>query len=802
MKITKDFFKHVPREKQQAVLERLQSFSQRIAEANVFRDIPKGFWIRKVAGTNIYKFRVNSGDRILFTFNDDGTVTYLSFETHDNQIRAAKNLTSEQNLTNLQINFTHYENETIDEVIDEYVHYELASKLIQIEQNEVLEDEYITLMIEDEQLAKDQIIFTREQFDCLKAHDTFTIILGCAGSGKTNIALRKIQLLQDYHPVDYVTHSPYLMNDMKIRYEATQTNNNVNFYSLAELFEQALNSSYSVIYEEDFYNWLISSRLQSITSLLPEELYAEISTVLKGETTDKIMSEQQYMQLEGPLTRSLKREVYHISRLYERWLIQNNYVDLNDLAYHVLTANVSYDHYIIIDEIQELTKKQLASVSQLLNQQQNALFLGDTYQALSNYLFHSDALKSQLTQTEKIYNFRQMNKNFRSGDYIIDLLNHIKAIQKLDTPHKETLYEVAIRPSAKPKIMIGTLPDFAYTNIGDDIDAIIIVPTFEEKKNFLQKGIQRVFTMKEVQGLQYKRVYCYNLLQYVHASKNRNTPFLNLFFNSLYVATSRAIFDIVFIEEKENDLLDASLFDVISGDHLVITKTNNILKWLDEGKKLERLGKFLQAIDAYKKANASGDVSRCKAILNRKSNNIHVQNYTTVIKFDFALDSPKKIQQVLEKLREYNLQLKGSTRSYRQLTSGKIEYENLYISSMTIEEISKQLFSLHNIAHVNRHSLVLCGVLYEQNEPISLAAKWRIQNAENYGLHCHFTKEGNVQIKPLSMPNETKLGALRKKFYGKDSIFSPLKDGLKLGELIEQAPKNLSADDILNDILS
>ncbi|MEK4129733.1 AAA family ATPase [Solibacillus sp. FSL W8-0474] len=799
MKITKDFFKHVPREKQQAVLDRLQSFSEQIIAANVFHSIPKGFWIRKVAGTNIYKFRVNIGDRILFTFNDDRTVTFLSFETHDNQIRAAKNVTAFQQVTDFQIYLGQYENDMVDEAIDDYVKYELASKLMQIEQDEVLEDEYISLVIEDEQLRKQQAVFTREQFECLNVLADNTIILGCAGSGKTNIALRKIAMLAPYEPTDYVTHSQYLMNDVKQYYKANTSDHQVRFYSLAAYFAEALQQSYIVIYEEDFYRWYKTSNFHQLTSLLPEEVHAEIYSVIKGSMVEKIASEQQYMQRKSNLTTALKREIYFIACQYERWLSQNKYVDLNDLAYFVLERKVTIKRYLIVDEIQELTLKQLTALLQLLAQRK-ALFLGDTEQALTNHLFTTDSVTTQLTNNNKHFVLRQMNKNFRSGDQIIDVLNNVKTL----IPQPSIAHEIAVRQSDKPKLFVGSLDETMFETISNDPEAIIIVPTFEDKEQFLSLGIQRVFTVKEVQGLQYKRVYCYNLLRFVSDSQMRSTPFHHLFFHSLYVAASRAVFELVFIEEEYNtQLLKPELLMPTQTLQSLDQTVQHLEQWLEEGQKLERLGKFVQAIDAYKKANDSKAVERCKAMVDRQLNYNHTQNYRTVIKFDFVVDCAEKIEQVLQQFAQLGVQLKGATQSFHRLENGRIEFENLYISStMKAAQISDKLFALHNLSDVNRQSLVLCGVLYEQDEPISIATKWNLQNAYDYGLCCTFTADGTVQIEPRHMPAESNLVRLKKSIYEKDPLFNGLYEKTKLIQLIETSQKNQSADDILDDIFS
>ncbi|MDF9840773.1 MULTISPECIES: hypothetical protein [unclassified Paenibacillus] len=203
VKIRKNFMKDVPMEKQEIVKSKIDYFSKMLPDKKTLSEIPKGFWVRNVRGTDIYKFRVNSGDRILFKYeqmNGEETLVLLSFQTHDRQIRAAKSITAYSEVLDYTINEDAYENEPVDKEIDDYVVAEVYSHLESIRQEIIFEDEYINLAVEyDEQQTN---ILSLQQFECLTEVSQPVIIFGCAGSGKTNIALRKLLeqcLVQQYH---------------------------------------------------------------------------------------------------------------------------------------------------------------------------------------------------------------------------------------------------------------------------------------------------------------------------------------------------------------------------------------------------------------------------------------------------------------------------------------------------------------------------------------------------------------------------------------------------------------------------
>ena len=69
--IRENFFKNIKKEKISEIEKNLNYFYQEILKnINNIRNIPKGFWIKKINGLeNRYEFRVNNGDRIFFSLD-------------------------------------------------------------------------------------------------------------------------------------------------------------------------------------------------------------------------------------------------------------------------------------------------------------------------------------------------------------------------------------------------------------------------------------------------------------------------------------------------------------------------------------------------------------------------------------------------------------------------------------------------------------------------------------------------------------------------------------------------------------
>lgn len=108
---------------------------------------------RRIVGTNIYKFRVNSGDRILFQYiedEDENRILFLDFCNHDSQIRTAKNQVLCMSTVGLEINDKYeYKEDDFDKEIDEEINNDIYGRLETLKQNSVIEDEYICVSIDE-----------------------------------------------------------------------------------------------------------------------------------------------------------------------------------------------------------------------------------------------------------------------------------------------------------------------------------------------------------------------------------------------------------------------------------------------------------------------------------------------------------------------------------------------------------------------------------------------------------------------------------------------------------------------------
>lgn len=734
MKIAKNFYKNVPIEKRKIIHNKLNNFAKIIIKSRVFSDIPNGYWIRRVAGTDIYKFRINRGDRILFRF-DKGTIIFLSYETHDNQILSAK-LISHVDLDQYEIKMEEYEDEVIDIKIDQYVEQELLSKLYIIEQQDVLDDEYISLMIKNPLLNTPNVL-TREQFECLTLQNRIIIVHGCAGSGKTSIAIRKLLLNEEMTiPTVYVSHTPFLMNE--VRESVSLFNNRVqyiSFCSLQQLYENVLQEKYNVVNLQDFSNWYKRNELQNeLYPFSPQEIFIEINTVIKGESQEKeLLSMNEYLSSNSFLSIAEKKYMYFISNLYQQWLQSNEYVDLNDLATLVLKERGNQIS-VIVDEMQELTLKQLDSIIHLSIKPGQLMLLGDHYQAFMNYKFSIERLKKHLIELGMVFQVIAITKNFRSSHETVMLLNAVKKTKQNLYPSSIYKKDCAVYEGGIPKLL--KKPDKLQrlaNQINQNPNAIVIVENIAEKEKLKQLYFDRVFLIDEIQGLQYIDVFCFNMLQSISENlrlkedQDKWAQLNSLYYNHIYLAASRSIQNLYLIEEEESGFLIDSYMSYFEEINLDILLSETIIEtatqdWYEEGQRLKLLGKYEQAIDAFTKADAAKEIRLCKNLLVRSRDYNYLQKYEAVLKFELYIKDEYQLIELLTILEEqYDIRMVGNIFAFVTKKDGFILSRSYYLEpNSTISERGKELFSLINYDYAKKNTLFIVGCFYRGNEPVHL----------------------------------------------------------------------------------
>lgn len=817
MKIAKDFFKHVPIEKRKIVQNKLSQFAEAIIKSKVFSDVPKGFWIRKIIGTNIYKFRVNSGDRILFRFEEStGSIIFISYETHDDQVRSARSF-QDVDIEAFEINVAEYVDGEIDIKIDHYAKQELLSKLYVIEQQDVIDEEYISLLIENPLLHTSNVL-TREQYECLTVREKIVIILGCAGSGKTSIGIRKLLLHEELAvPTIYVSHSSYLMNAVKETFFTyTKKAKHISFYSLQQLYEHVLQKKIVVVSLQDFLKWYEQNQLHNEQiALTPEAIFLEINTVIKGEAKQKaLLGLDEYLASTSCLSINEKRFVYFIASLYQQWLQTNDYVDLNDMATMVLKEKAQYIS-LIVDEMQELTKKQLDSIIHLTIAPNHLMILGDYHQVLLNYKFSIEQLKQHLAEKALPYQILSIMKNFRSGSKTVKLLNEIKHLKQSYYPSNIHEKEKAIRESTLPKVVVDPKKlQHLATHINQNANAIVIVANANEKQYIKQFGFDRIFLIDEVQGLQYSDVYCINIMKINNGhlklleTTSKHAQLESVYFNQLYIAASRSIEHLCFIEEETTPLLDAympyleqtNLDAILCGP---FTETSRE-EWLQEGLQLKLLGKYEQAIDAFIKAGSYEEIRLCEDLQARAKNYDHLQEYETILKFGWHIQDAQQLITCLTVLeKQYGIQMIGNISYFVTKMDGGILYRQHYLSpSSSVEERGNGIYSLIDYDYALKHTLFISGCFYKGNEPIHINEVFKADDTNFRDLLILFNNH-EITIEAMNLAYQH---SIKEQYHNFDQQRYPDLPGLLATFNVdvhrEKAEHKKSAKDFLDDIFS
>ncbi|WP_341518289.1 UvrD-helicase domain-containing protein [Bacillus paramobilis] len=763
MKVTRTFIQDIPIEKKKLVLRKIKEFESRLLESRSLADIPGGFWIRKVYGTEIYKFRINTGDRILFKYIDD-TILFISFQKHDTQIRAAKAYKEQlHQIINLQIDEQQYEQvDEQDEKTDLYIAQEAQIFLANMQQEIVIEDEYIALFVEENDLQK-MYYLSSEQYGCLMELQKPVVVFGCAGSGKTMIAIQKCLLNKELglHTV-YMTNSNAIINKTKSMFEQySDTSANIEFITFRELCALKLNIRLeNIIQFKEFYKWIehnaIIDKAFSISVL---EIWIEINTLIKGEVyRDPFLKKEDYFNNTSLVSVDMKQKVYKIAEQYQQWLNSNGYYDDNDVATMLLNKNIKFlFDYFIYDEVQELSKRQLKSLMHCI-QINNMMLLGDVHQCIYTYHFNMDFLKKELFEKRHRLSEHFIDKNYRNPFEIVEWINKLKELASTkfkSYDSKFMLDQIAISFGSRPYVVhnLDNVKQF-FEKVDHDINSIIIVADEHEKEVLQQSGLAvgRVFTISEVRGLEYRNVYTYNIMTHYKdiwektlKIRGKAEELYRVYYNMLYIVVTRAKSNIYFLE-NESTVVEELLSSYFNYDENLIfpfdEKEHEASEWLVEALKLQKLEKYEQAAKAFEKAGDFEQAKDCLQAFDLQLNYNYGCEQTSYITIQSNIITQKQIIRVLRHLKEtYNVMIGGYLQIYvMYLHPLQYRIDIEYISpDYTLDQVAQLIMKSYSRGYVRQNYLALRVHFRQENEIINLSD--RIKNGE--GKDLSFTFERN-----------------------------------------------------------
>ena len=765
--IRDNFFKSVPKEKFETVVSNLKYFYNEIERnSENIKNIPKGFWIKKLAGSkNRFEFRVNNGDRIFFSLNKRGDeeekITFILYSSHDHGVRNTKRA-GIQLVKDFEILKENFEPSKEDEL----------DKKIFLDYNNV-----ITYEVKDDsffKLNRDSRYFyyylNDEQYETIISQPP-VFVVGSAGSGKSTITLRKILNIEEHNSVynfekiGYFTGNSYLKDNLLEQYNFFRDKSKAEiseFYTLKEFYRKEFGiDTRKIIGFKKFMEFLSFSYPNRKKFKVEDyNIYFEIIGIIKGlmiqngadnwekDLNISLISLEEYKKLSkkySVLDENLKTEIYKIALKYEEWKEKNGLYDVNDLAVMGIKSRKKFD-FVLVDEVQDLTETEIFFLTTLVKNPENIVFAGDIHQMVNFNSFSFDRLKNLYYKNKINYSFSILTKNYRSSEDIVKLANYLTDLRKkyIGNLGMDDYKEGAV--SEEGNIELSSVNSSIMEKYQKDVNSAIVVSDDEERNRIFDTyGIKhRIFTVEEIKGLEYKNIICCNLIsknlwawKKILSGNVKQDQRYRKYFNLFYVGITRARKNLVIMEDclEDNILLKniKSFINIESSEKQNTKEKTGELEnisfsskeeWLSEGIKLYKLEKFDEAQYAFEQ----GDYPTWIA---ERETEIDIENgdYKTAIE-KIEKGNFKKPDIYFQKLIIDNIMEKENyVKALRYLETFNIPYRYFEIKKKVSEGIEKNIYSTKDINRIitlflNRKEFLLVGECYFSVKKYDLAVNF------------------------------------------------------------------------------
>ena len=796
--IRENFFKNIKKEKIEEIEKNLNYFYKEILKnINNIRNIPKGFWIKKINGIeNRYEFRVNNGDRIFFSLDrrqdEEEKITFILYSTHDFGVKKSKKALIKE-VKQFEIDKSEFSEETFEIPNEVYLDYN------QVISYEIKDDEEF----KKEGFSKSKYFYyylNDEQYKVLK-EETPLLVAGSAGSGKSTITIRKILNLEEYRDVYdikkivYFTGNTLLKESIEEQYNLfreKEVKKITEFYTPREFYRKFLKIDTRKIVRLKKFKEFLAFSFPDRKKMKIEDfnIYFEIMGILKGlmfdkkpdnwnrDLNQKLIPFSEYVELNknySLLNLEEKEFVYKVAEKYEEWKLLNGLYDMNDLAVRSIDLDLKYD-FLIVDEIQDFTEVEIFFMTSIIKKIKNVLFAGDIHQMINFNSFSFERLRNYyFTQNFRNYNEVTLSKNYRNSKDIVELANFLTDLRKeyIGNLGVKDYKENFIVDRGKITLM---KPDYELLKIiQQDVKFAILVSSKEEKYN-LDKFYDihmRVFSIDEIKGLEYDNVICLNLAttnlfawEKIFNKEVKRDQRYRKYFNLFYVGITRCKKNLTIMEDKiYGNLLLEKIKDFITEsseeNKEKITKEINISnkeEWLEEGKRLYNVENYEEAQKAFEMAgyptwilekNIEEDIENgdYKIALDKIEEN-ELENKKRYYE-NMIIDTTLKREEFIKSL-IFSVENFGT--SYRYIEIKKIFLEKMNEDLFTKKELDRAIAVFSKKQENN-----ILGEIYEKQQ--------------NYALALNFYKKSNNYMSMTRMRRKI----LEEKYTGRANISQKIK---------------------------
>lgn len=470
------------------------------------------------------------------------------------------------------------------------------------------------------------------------------IVVGSAGSGKTVLVLEKIKNYSG--DILYVTHSKYLAQNSRNLYYANSyenENQNLDFLSYQEFLESIQVPKTKEIDFNIFSDWFRKQCIKERQFKDAYKVFEEFKGVLTGSVTDHA-----YLSLDDYLNLGIKQSIflqeerefaYNLFRKYLAFLQETALYDNNILSFEYLEQVRPHYDVVVVDEVQDVTMVQLQLILRSLKITNNFILCGDANQivhpnffswAKVKTFFYQNAHRAETSPQEII---RFLFNNYRNTATVTAFANNILQLKtaRFGSLDKESHFLVTSRSQQVGRVHRLPHVDTALKELNNKTrrsTKYAVIVLHEDLKLEVRKYLQTplVFSIREAKGLEYDNIILYNFVSceetkyleivrgitaedfnkdFIYARAKDKTDkaaeIYKFYINALYVAVTRAIKNVYFVENtRKHPLFDLLKLNEQQENFNLDNLESSKEEWQQEARKLELLGKQEQAEEIRK----------------------------------------------------------------------------------------------------------------------------------------------------------------------------------------------------------
>lgn len=652
MIVTNRFIKTLPQGDRKKILRKLDIFEKHLLEAeNKIRELPAGYYVRCIKNTDIFKFRLNNKDRILYTYikqrdKESSQIVFLQYVTHDEQERVAHNIhTDSINEVSLDIDISReaYVEKKDEKTVDEYMTQYCRNGFIDM-------DLVPSIVVSEEKLAQladandEEYLYylSKEQYDIISTLKGRVLLTGAGGTGKTVVLHNALAYAKENNQrALYVTYNELLLDSTRKVYEkfVDEKLENCDFYTVRQLEIKCYGESENrVITHEELIQWVKENKdkFKKLRERDTFETAVELNGVLLGSMGQLEMksSEEENKGLRGDYVGTLefqqylkctksdysfkedkRRDIFNLGKAYIKWLKENNLTDENQLIEKIFkdkNCSKTYD-WVIVDEVQDLSEKQIHFLNEFVKDSGYIIWAGDVNQVILPTIFSYSSIKSMYFNIGEDLAEFSMSRNYRSTTGIVDFINDIaRERMKILGKTSYDYQQQAIRKGDKPYVLRFQQEDMhrLLQSIGEKHYCALVVPNEDMKNSLIKKyseAASRIFTIYEIKGLEYENIICYNIIsayknlwEEMLSGNEKAREAMRYYFNMIYVASSRAKDNLNIYEDSMENLKfkpyeGCRELKEFNEQELGLLKTSSSADWQQEADRLEKAGQAVRA---------------------------------------------------------------------------------------------------------------------------------------------------------------------------------------------------------------